>query len=336
MRFLYFYIRFNQWFKNLNGIKAFAQQTMHWLLESALGLAKRLKGENKRLSENIKTLKSNLNERLKYPVINADEYPSIRGKIIIYSVIIFICVTGETFFNYFASKAIFTFQGWAAVIAALIFSLLITWGAIALFENFIEQILLEPHYKSEKQVDRNILKMVLLSVFAIAYELLIYYVCKVRGIQIEGGNGDGIIGTAMMIAGMLMPVVAGYYSYEKSRFISAYKNTNIIASFEKEIAQSERKIQTNKEKMENHFKKTLQARWALLQEFKTYKENYNYKHSIPEENLKGHFCATQEDFRKEAIERYNKQNLYNESVQNITLYDQNKDINDKSVGYSIN
>lgn len=336
MRFLYFYIRFNQWFKNLNGIKSFAQQTMFWLLHSALRLAKKLKKQNKALSENIKAFKARLIECQKYPVINADEYPSIRTKIRIYSVIVFICITGETFFNYFASKAIFTFKGWAAVIAALIFSLLITWGAIALFENLIEQILLEPHYKSDKKQERNIGKVILLTVFAIAYELLIYYICKVRGIQIEGHSGDGIISIAMMIAGMLMPVVAGYYSYEKSLYISAYKNTNVISWLQRKIAQAERKIQTNRERMENHFKKNLQDRWAVLQEFKTYKENYNYKHSIPDESLKGHFCATQEDFRKEALERYNKQNLFNESVENLTLYDQNKEVTDKSFGYSTN
>ena len=331
MRFFYFFIRFNQWFKNLNGIKSFAQQTMHWLLESTLKLARRLKKVNKALAENIKVYKAKLNERIKYPVINADEYPSIRAKIRAYSLIITICVIGETFFNYFASKAVFTFKGWMGEVAALVFSLLITWMAIALFENLIEQILLESYYKSEKKIECNIGKLILLSVFAIAYEMLIYYVCKVRGIQIEGGNGSGIISTLMMIAGMLMPVVAGYYSYEKSRYISAYKNTNIITALQKAIADSVRKIQTNKEKMENHFKKELQDRWANLQEFKTYKENYNYKHSIPEESLKGHFCATQEDFRKEALERYTKQNLYNDSVKNISLYDPNKDSSDDEV-----
>jgi len=336
MRYLYFYIIYNQWFKNHNGIKAFANQAIHWLLESTLSLSKRLKEENKRLSENVKVLKSKLIKRLNCAVINADEYPAIRSKIRLYTLIIFICLTGETFFNYFAARAIFTFQGWTAVIASLIFSMLITLSAILLFENLIEQILLEPHYKSEKQKNRNILKMVILFVLAITYEYLIYYVCKVRGIQIEGGNGDGIVSTAMMIAGMLLPVVGGYYSYEKGRFISAYKNTNKVTSLEKEIAKSEMKIHSNNEKMENHFKKTLNNRWAVLQEFKTYKENYNLKHSIPEENLMGHFCATQETFRQEAIERYNKQNIYNDSIQNLRLYDQNKDITDQSIGYSVN
>ncbi|PIQ08138.1 MAG: hypothetical protein COW71_13375 [Ignavibacteriales bacterium CG18_big_fil_WC_8_21_14_2_50_31_20] len=336
MRYLYFYIRYNQWFKNHNGIKAFANQAIHWLLESTLSLSSRLKKENKKLSENIKSLKSDINERIKYPVINADEYPSLRGKIIIYTIIIYICVIGETFFNYFASRAIFTFQGWAAIIASLFFALLITWGSISLFENLIEQILLEPHYKSERKSERNIKKIILLLVFAISYEALIYYICRVRGIQIEGGNGDGIIGTAMMIAGMLMPVVAGYYSYEKGKYISAYKNTKKISTLVNRVALSERKIQTNREKMENHFKKNLQNRWAVIQEFKTYKENYNFKHSVPEENLIGHFCETQEDFRQEAIERYKKQNIYNDSIQNLALYNRNKNLGDQSVGYSVN
>jgi hypothetical protein len=304
---------------------------MHWLLESTLKLAKKLKKANKEHAENIKVYRAKLSERLKYPVINADEYPSIRAKVIGYTVIIFIIRFGETFFNYFASKAIFTYQGWMAVSAALLLSLIITFAAIALFESLIEQILLEPNYKSEKKNERNVKKLIIISIVAIAYELVIYHVCKLRGIQIEGGEGHGLISTTMIILGTLMPLIAGYYSYEKSRYISAYKNTNIMTALENAIADSERKIQTNKEKMENHFKKELQDRWANLQEFKTYKENYNYKHSIPEESLKGHFCATQEDFRKEAIERYTKQNLYNDSVKNISLYDCNKDAHDEVV-----
>ena len=331
MRFLYFFIRFNQWFKNLNGIKSFAHQSMHWLLESALKLAKKFKKANKALAENIKQYKAQLYERLKYPVINADEYPSIRAKIIGFTAVIFIVRVGETFFNYFASKAIITYKGWMAESATLLLSLIITLGAITLYENLIEQILLEPNYKSEKKNDRNVKKLIIVSILAIAYELVIFHVSKLRGIQIEGGDGYGLISTTMIILGTLMPIIAGYYSYEKSRYINAYKNTNIIAALQKAIADSERNILTNKEKMENHFKRELQDRWAVLQEFKTYKENYNYKHSIPDESLKGHFCATQEDLRKEALERYTKQNLYNDSVQNISLYDRNKDAADDEV-----
>ncbi len=149
---------------------------------------------------------------------------------------------------------------------------------------------------------------------AIGYEAFTYYICKVRGIQIEGGEGNGIIATAMMIAGMLIPIIAGYYAYEKRRYISPYKNTRRIDRLNQLIAAKTNKIKANEQRMETHFKQECQSCFAYLQEFKTYKENYNRKHSIPEENLAGHFCETQDKFILEAIERYKKEAIQQEAI----------------------
>jgi hypothetical protein len=54
MRYIYFRIKFSQWFKNLEGIKEFAEQVMGWLMDSVLKLAAKLKKKNKELSEYIK------------------------------------------------------------------------------------------------------------------------------------------------------------------------------------------------------------------------------------------------------------------------------------------
>lgn len=314
MRHLFFITWYRQWFKNHEGIKGFAHQCMNWLMRSTLNLAAKLKKQNKQLTEKIKELSTELSTCILHPAIDADEYAALRGKIRTYSIILLICIIGEAFFNFFAAKALFNFEGWLAIAAQTIFAILITWIAIALFENLFHNLLYERPYKGEHKEPRNWGRLIALIIMAIGYESFIYYICKVRGIQIEGGEGTGIIATAMMIAGMLIPIIAGYYSYEKRRYIAPYKNTLRIEKLRKLIAAKENKIAINLQKMETHFKQRCQELWAYLQEFKTYKENFNRKHSIPQEDLNGHYADTQESFIKEAITRYKKEAIQEEAL----------------------
>lgn len=311
MRYLFFVIWYRQWFKNVEGIKGFAHQVMNWLMRSTLRLAAKLKKQNKELAEKVKELTSQLSTRILHPIINADEYAAIKGKIRIYSIILWICIIGEAFFNYFASKALFSFTGWIAIVAQVIFAILITWIAVALFENFFNNLLNEIPYKGKDKQPRNWGKLIAIIIMSIGYESFTYYLCKVRGIQIEGGDGTGIVANAMMIAGMLIPIIAGYYAYEKRRYISPYTNTLLIEKLRKNIATKENMINSNKQRMENHFKQNCQEYWAYLQEFKTYKENWNNRHSINTENLVGHYSETQESFIREAINRYKKEAINN-------------------------
>ena len=145
--------------------------------------------------------------------------------------------------------------------------------------------------------------------------MLIFYISKVRGIQIEGGSGNGIISSLMLMAGMLMPAIAGFYSYEKSKYVDAYKNTNKIAYLKNTISKAETKIQKNNSKIEGKFNEYLQFSWANLQEFKAYKENYNLKHNVPIEDLKGHFSENQDTYRDEANKRRNLKNSH------VAIYD---------------
>jgi hypothetical protein len=309
LRHLYFRIRFNQWFKNLEGIKAFAQQSMNWLLRSTLRLAARLKKRNKQLSEKVRELSMELNNRLQYPVIDADDFATIQKEIRNYTVIERCIIIAEAFFNFFAAKAIFNFSGWLAILAQVFFALIVTWVSIPLFRNLFQQIIHENHYKRLEQEPRSWRKLLFILIpGAIIYEFGIYSLCKLRGEQIEGGD-SGFITILMIIVGMLLPVVAGYFAYERRRFYSPYINTLHINRLNRKIALMGNRIQTNLQRMENHFKQRAEELWAYFQEFKTYKENYNRKRKLPEESLNGHFSESQQLFIGEAISRYKKEAL---------------------------
>ena len=102
MRYLFFITWYRQWFKNHEGIKGFAHQCMNWLMRSTLNLAAKLKKQNKQLAEKIKELSAELSTCILHPTIDADEYAALKGKIRTYSIILWICIIGEAFFNFFA------------------------------------------------------------------------------------------------------------------------------------------------------------------------------------------------------------------------------------------
>jgi len=283
-----------------------------------LRLAFVLKKRNKNYQEKIIELSADLKKRLNFPVIDADDFAVVQSEIRNYGIIEVCIIIAEAFFNFFAARAIFNFEGWLAIAGQIFFALVVTWVSIPLFRNFFAELVHERPYKAVNHEPRNMSKLlILLLPLSIAYEIGMYSLCKLRGEQIEGGN-SGIITIMMIIIGMLLPVLAGYFAYERRRYYSPYINTLRIKNLERRIAKLNNLIQVNLQKMETHFKQKVSQEWALLQEFKTYKENYNLKNNIPVESLGGHFAETQHSFINEAIKRYNKEALQHKNPEEST------------------
>lgn len=313
-RLTWFHLYFGQWFKNVDGIKGFAHQVMNWLMRETLALAFKLKKQNKQLSEEIKNHVEDLNKRLLLPFIEADELPGVRSKMRSYRFLIFVAVIAEFGFNFFATSVLLPMKGWGAIVLQLFLASFITFGFVRIFELLFTQIFNEPKYKTEIKLKRHLGKMAFYIFMAVAYEYGVYYLCKVRGIALEGGHGFGDVTIVAMIFGMIAPIVAGYYGYERNRFKNAYNNTIKINKLQKSIADKSSKVKINQQRMEIHFKQRCQEQFAFFQEFKLYKENYNSRKGIEKENLQGDFCETQETFIKEAVERYNKAIIYDEPL----------------------
>jgi hypothetical protein len=314
-RYFWFLLWHKQWFKNPEGIKGFAHQVLNWLLQSALNLARRLKRTNKKLSEKIKEKEVMLAKKYQFTTVDADEFDDVRDIVKKLGFWVTAGIIAESVLNYFAVTSVITAKGWVWIPLKAILALALTGLSIYLFKKWFAVLINKPKYKEDETKPRSIIDLVVITILCVAYEFGFYYLCKIRGVALEGGHSDSIVTNFVIITGMLLPLVAGYLAYERSLFLSAYRNTLRIAKLEKEIAKMENRIATNNQRMENHFKKKLEDRWALLQEFKVYKENYNVKHGIPHENITGHFCETQESFMKEAIERYKKEAIQNEPLQ---------------------
>ena len=308
-RYWWFMIWFKQWFRNAQGIKGFAAQAMNWLMQYTMALAQNLKNENRRLAESIKMYQSKLATWLTYPVIGADEWDKIRGTVRKIAFWVFIGVVTEAACNYFAIESVMEGKGWFWIALRSLVALGITGLCLYFFERWFGVLINKPNYKETLAKQRNWIEFVALTCLCIGFEIAFYWLCRRRSVVLEGAAGDDTITYFVTIFGMLLPVGAGYLAYERSIYLSAYKNTLRIADAEKRIAKATSTIATNNQKMEDYFKRKTQDSVAILEEYRIYKENYNLKHGIEAENTQGHFCETHDTYEAEAIRRYHKEVL---------------------------
>lgn len=305
-RYAWFKLWFMQWFKNAEGIKGFATQAMNTLMQRTMRLAERLKNQNRKLAEEIKAIKAQLLKWYQHPTINADEWDEVRSTVKKLGLWITAGIIAEAALNYFGVSAVITPTGWGWIALNAIIAIVFTGFGIYIFKKWFAVLLNKPMYKQTEVPRRNWADIGMLTLLCIAYEAVIYYLCRVRGIALEGANDGGYVTNFVTLAGMLLPLVAGYLAYERSRILAPYNNTLRIAKAEKNIASRESIIATNNQRMEDHFKRELENTWCVFDEFRIYKENYNARHEIKTESLAGHFCETHETFEREAMQRYTK------------------------------
>lgn len=311
-RYTWFMLWYRQWFKNSDGIKGFASQVMNWLMQSTMKLAEKLKNQNKKLTESIKVEKLNLTKWYEHPTINADEWDYVKGKVKKLSSWIIVLIVTEAAFNYFAIETILESKGFFWTVIRSVASIAITGGCLYFFERWMAAVINKPAYKQQFAPSRNWLEIVILSCICLIIEIVFYYLCKQRGIVLEGNSGNETANNFLTIFGMMLPILIGYLAYERNRFVSPYRNTMRINNSEKKVSEMGIKVASNNQKMEDHFKLKVEEYWSLLQEFKVYKENYNLKKGIEKECIEGHFCETHNSFNKEAVQRY-KNEVLNES-----------------------
>lgn len=306
-RYTWFVLWFKQWFRNPEGITGFAIQVMNWLMQYTMALAEKLKKQNKKLSETIKSNQTLLQRWYQHPTVGADEWDEVRVTVKKQGLWITIGIIAEGALNYFGINAVIVAKGWGWIALNILIALVLTGFGIYIFKKWFAAVLNKPMYKQVETNPRNYLELVLISFLCLLYEAVIFYLCQIRGVALEGASGEVYVTYFVTLAGMLIPLVAGYLSYERSRYISAYRNTLRIGRTEQLVSKLSAIISMNGQRMEDHFKRGVQNNWALLQEFKVYKENFNIKNNIANEDIRNHFCASFHDFEKVATQRYQKE-----------------------------
>lgn len=306
MRYLYFRIRFGQYFKAENGISGFAEQVVTWIVGSFLKLANALLKKNTVLKEKIEKAHTEQERREKLPKYDDVAFSNIKDQVFRFTAGKYILIAGEFVFSYYAFSSILRSDEWPAILGRVLLALLFTYGIIIAFEKLFEEIFNEPEDTpgTEPVVrKRSTLKLIFYALLCIILESILYYISIVRGLEIEGSHGSGTITIILAVIGMIAPILAGWFDYMRSRIIGAYHNTKRLKKLTAEITEFQKSIALNLKTLRLRFEKSFNNGWAVLSEFKVYKKNYNRKRSIEDEDLTSHFAENQAAFRAEIVNR---------------------------------
>jgi len=272
-------------------------------METLIPIFQTINGEEGVLKERILAIKRMVEEKESYSFLGADQYAIIKHTLINNRLIFYLFIFAECFFNYFATESLFPFGGSIAFIARVISSLVITYGLIVLLEKLFHQIGALFTTNDNKASKFNIILFIVCFTVAAFYFVMIYHVGILRGNAIEGNNGTGVIGTVMVLFGILIPLVTAFLYFERNAYLGAYKNTQCIYRLKNEADNIISNFALNVGKKESIFKSVCEQSWISQKEFATFKENYDKSKQRTIENTDGHFCNTQSTFSEEATRR---------------------------------
>lgn len=322
LRYYYFRVRFNKWFQNQNGIKGFAEQSLSWFIKNAVNKSQAIRSKMEMLKDKKSKLNIRLEELATLPLLDGDEFFSVRKKIRFQQLMIPTIILIEIFLNYISTLVFINGDGALFTIIRWGIALILTLAGVLITDKLLETILPNKpknRFKSNKKKsdtqsleekdskNKSTFKIVLLSVLLIMTEIAIIGVSEARARDIEGGNTGGVLYYGFILLSMALPLIAGFLRWDMFLDYDVYKNTLEYNSTKNSLQKIDLSIIGLKGKEEFFFKSGVMHEWQILSEFRNYKEVYNQKQSPPiEEDLKGHFCKDREAFVEEATKEYNK------------------------------
>ncbi|MFI5251134.1 MAG: hypothetical protein ACHQQQ_01775 [Bacteroidota bacterium] len=329
-RYLYFFIRFRQYFKNDKGLSEFADRCLNWLIEKSAIKAGIYIEKNEELKDEKKNLILRSEDINKKAMLENDDFFTVRKKYRTQTFIIGVIIIAEMFLNYISTlifingeDLIFTFIRWGIAIV-------LTGGGIIVSEKLIESVL--PITKKEKKdiPNRSTPVIILWSILLIGVEIAIMGVSETRATDIEGGHTGGVLYYGFIILSMVLPLIAGAARWDIMHYLDAYKNTLLHRKIQERLHKIETILRRNEEHKLQYFKIQSVVFWDIFSEFKTFKENYDKKKGLKTEDLSSHFACNNDTFQLEADKRYEKDPRTHSAshIQKLT-------ISDKSVGDKI-
>ncbi|MEM7368714.1 MAG: hypothetical protein AAF587_08920 [Bacteroidota bacterium] len=310
LRYWYMRLRYHKWFEHREGIKGFAEQVMYWLITSVIKQSRQLLAKLNQLKLTRDKLIKQKHELLKQPLLDNDEYFSIRKKIISVSIIVPILIVAETFLNYISTLVIFVQTGFIFLLIRWAVAIVLTAVVIVTADETFHAIspvrLKEtPQKKNEEQHShtKGILRRGVSIVLLVLLEITIVGIAEYRARDVEGGVAGSFLYYSFIILAGVLPLVVGYLRWDKSHYYDAYTNRSRLNAIEQELKTIDQKIAVIQLGEHFNLKNQVQGSWALLSEFRVYKEIYNHRKKITE-NLNKHFTKDKESFQKEARRQY--------------------------------
>jgi len=304
VRSWWFYLKYSSFFRNAdNGLKAFAERCMNALISST---AKKLQS-NRQKRQRLLVEKQNRDARAEEiassPMLDNDEYFSVKRKIYGDTFIWIAIVVAEIFLNYVSTlifipgeEPLFALIRWTVAIV-------VTGSAVLVADKLLEAAIVVQRYKTQTTPSRSYLMIAVLSIFLSLVEVAIIGISEARAKDIEGQTRNVMLYYGFIVLSMVLPLIAGWAIWDKNRYIDAYKNTKEHRRILRRITEIDAALQTMREHESLFYKAERTGYWDTFVAFQTYKEVYNQKRKF-HEDLATHFSRSHDAFEDESDKRY--------------------------------
>ncbi len=289
--------------RNPNGLKRFAERCLSTLLDKVKKKSTSLRQSVQDMERKLNATQSYLGGVNKADLLSDNDYYSARRKVRIGTFLVTGILCTEGLLNYFSTLVFISGEDLGIALLRWLIAIVLTLGAIASAERFMEAILPIHKHGATQSKPRSILMVVIWSVLFVGVEIAIAGVSEARARDIEGGHTGGLLYYGFIILSMTLPLIAGGISWDLLHIYDSYKFTRKYNHARSISDTVERQIKITMQRLEDYYNVHLNQAWHQLNDFRSYKENFNLRRGIAE-NVDAQYFAEFNNFKKEADRRY--------------------------------
>lgn len=305
--YLNYRLRYGSYLRHEHGIKKFAEMSMGQLIRRVTKKSAFYREMNENLLVEKANLRMRSEELYEKAMLDPGDFFSIRRRHWANAIIIATVVVTAVVLNYISVSAFLQDETTMASVLVWFLSgllaLVLTGGGLLASERLIESLLSKDLPRMQRLSDANTGAAVLWALMLVGVEVAILGIAEVRASQLGASQGSALLFFGFITLSMMLPIIAGALRWDAMRFIDVYKTTMAHRQIEGRLAQIDSILRQNEEFESNFYKLRSITAWEQVNEFKTYKDNYNQRRDIVE-NLSGHFAQTYDTFQAEANKRY--------------------------------
>ena len=289
--------------RNANGLKRFAERCLSDLIDNVKNKSTAMRQNIQDMERSLNATKGYLDTVVRTDLLSDNDYFSAKRKIRIGTFLVAGILLTEGLLNYFSTLVFISGDDFGIVLLRWLIAIVLTLGAIAAAERFMEAILPIRKHNEPQARPRSIMMVVLWSLLLVGVEIAIAGVSEARARDIEGGHSGGLLYVGFIILSMTLPLIAGGISWDMLHVYDSYKYTRKYNVARRKWDDLDRRIKIVMQRLEDYYNMRLNKYWRRLNDFRSYKENFNLKRGATEK-VDGHFCAQFNTFKEEADQRY--------------------------------
>lgn len=289
--------------KNPNGLKRFAERCLSTLIDNVKKKSTSLRQSIQEMERNLSATKSYLDGVNTADLLSDNDFFSARRKVRISTFLVAGIMITEGLLNYFSTLVFISGEDLGIALLRWLIGIVLTLGAIASAERFMEAIIPIRKHSDSKSKPRSIPMIVLWSVLFVGVEIAIAGVSETRARDIEGGHTGGLLYFGFIILSMALPLIAGGISWDFLHVYDSYKYTRKHNVAKRTWDTVDRQIKIVMQRLEDYYNVKLNEAWHRFNDFRSYKEYFNLRRGM-NESVAGQFYEEFSSFKEEADRRY--------------------------------